>query len=172
MRPSDHRAAPPPRRRRRSDPLHRQGVEPDRRGRRRISSTTNPRYRPSIVDPGRTYWERDLLPRLRTTPTVALARELGVNVSTVKRWKSGVMVPHRRQRDELRRVLGAKPQEAGQPASESRVARTKWDSSAASASGPLDETRRIVSRRPPRRPRGRLERSAVGGGERPVDTNS
>jgi hypothetical protein len=60
------------------------------------------------VDPRRAGWQRDTLPRLGAVPTSALARELGVNVSTVKRWKAGAMTPHTRHREAIGRLLATK----------------------------------------------------------------
>jgi DNA-binding transcriptional regulator YiaG len=46
------------------------------------------------VDPRRDIWSTEILPRLREASTTAIARELGVNVSTVKRWKAGAQRAH------------------------------------------------------------------------------
>jgi hypothetical protein len=43
------------------------------------------------VDPRRDLWVSETLPSLRLRSTAAIARELKVNVSTVKRWKAGRM---------------------------------------------------------------------------------
>ena len=56
-------------------------------------------------DPRRDAWAVELLPRLREASTTEVARALGVNVSTVKRWKSGAMRPHPRQVAALAAVL-------------------------------------------------------------------
>jgi len=50
-------------------------------------------------------WEEVLLPLLLETPTAEITRRLGVDRSTVKRWKTGVMRPHPRRRASLAAVV-------------------------------------------------------------------
>ncbi len=57
------------------------------------------------VDPRRGLWILDILPRLQAAQTIAIASELGVNVSSVKRWKSGAMTPHRKMQERVARLL-------------------------------------------------------------------
>lgn len=60
-----------------------------------------------LAEPAPDEWLTKLLPTLRCRGTVDVARALGVNVSTVKRWKAGEMRPHARQLAALRKWLGA-----------------------------------------------------------------
>lgn len=57
------------------------------------------------VDARRDVWSAEVMPRLRETATAYVARALGVNVSTVKRWKTGEMRPHPRTLAALRAWL-------------------------------------------------------------------
>lgn len=57
-------------------------------------------------DSRRDAWTVELLPRLRGASTAVIARELGVNVSTVKRWRAGGMRPHAGHLATLAAVLG------------------------------------------------------------------
>jgi hypothetical protein len=59
------------------------------------------------VDPRRDVWTLEMLPALRARSTLAVARSLGVDVSTVKRWKTGSMRPHSGQLTALREWLRA-----------------------------------------------------------------
>ncbi|MFI5258847.1 MAG: hypothetical protein ACHQ01_04470 [Candidatus Limnocylindrales bacterium] len=56
-------------------------------------------------EPAPDEWTTELLPLLRDWTTPAVARCLGVNVSTVKRWKAGRMRPHPKQLPPLAALL-------------------------------------------------------------------
>jgi hypothetical protein len=58
------------------------------------------------IDPRRDTWVMNLLPRLRAASSGAVARALGVNLSTVKRWKAGGQRPRPAQLRALAALLG------------------------------------------------------------------
>jgi hypothetical protein len=58
-----------------------------------------------LAEPEPDEWTTELLPRLREASTADVARTLGVNASTVKRWKTGTMRPHPKQLAALAAVL-------------------------------------------------------------------
>jgi DNA-directed RNA polymerase specialized sigma24 family protein len=50
-------------------------------------------------------WQEVLLPRLKEMATAEIARRMGVDRSTVKRWKSGVQRPRREMMARLREFI-------------------------------------------------------------------